>query len=276
MTKLTFAYSPCPNDTFMFEAIYNKRIDTRGIEFEIIHDEVEQLNKAAFQNKYDISKLSFNAYTKLIKDYQLLKSGAALGENCGPVLISKENIPLSELKNKRIAIPGYNTTAYLMLSLALPHVKNTVEIVFSDIEKAILSGEVDAGLIIHETRFTYVEKGLVKLLDVGEYWEETTHSPIPLGGIALKRSLPEDVKKTVSEVLKDSVQYAFDHKGEHMDYIKCHAQEMDPSVMLKHIDLYVNEYSVYLGAAGQKSIQLLVDKLVARGDIKMPQHPLFV
>jgi len=264
--NITFAYSPCPNDTFMFAPIFSGAIDTGDLSFAIVHDEVEQLNKAAFSRKYDVSKLSFNAFTKLTDHYQLLSAGAALGENCGPILVAKGPIPLEELAAKIVAIPGVNTTANLMMSLALPHVSDKVEIVFSDIEAAVLSGAVDAGLIIHESRFTYEAKGLVKLLDVGEYWEQTTNSPIPLGGIAIANDLPAEVKLQVNDILAQSVQYAFDHPKESIHYIKQHAQEMDEAVMYAHIDLYVNNYSKQLGPKGRESIKILFDKIAAAGE----------
>ncbi len=273
---ITFAYSPCPNDTFMFEPIISKRIDTRGINFHIIHDEVEQLNLAAFDRKYDVSKLSFNAFTQLTDTYQLLHSGAALGENCGPILVAKTTIDLDDLEVKQIAIPGINTTANLMMDLAFPNVKNKVEIVFSDIEQAVIDGRVDAGLIIHESRFTYHDKGLVKLLDVGEYWENETHTPIPLGGIAIARDLDTEVKQTINDIIEESVAYAFANPKSGLEYIKRHAQEMDENVMFAHIDLYVNEYSKKLGEKGRKSIMTLFEKLANLGIRNVPVSDVFV
>lgn len=273
---ITFAYSPCPNDTFMFEPIFSGKIDTKGINFKVVHDEVEQLNLAAFDRRYDVSKLSFNAFTKVIDGYQMLQSGAALGENCGPILIAKSPIPLDQLPRKKIAIPGINTTANLMLNLAVPEAIDKVEIVFSDIEEAVLCEKVDAGLIIHESRFTYADKGLIKLLDVGEYWEETTGTPIPLGGIAVARDLPEELKRTISTIIRESVAYAFANPRSGIDYIKEHAQEMDEAVMYAHIDLYVNEYSKSLGSKGRDSINVLIDKLVAKGTLPQPTEELFI
>lgn len=258
--KLKFAYSPCPNDTFMFEPIYSKRIDTLGLDFEIIHDEVEQLNNSAFHRKYDISKLSFNAFAEVSEKYQLLSSGSALGEGCGPILVAKRPIALGDLKDYKIAIPGVNTTANLMMSLALPEVKNKVEIVFSEIESAISEGRVDAGLLIHESRFTYQSNGLQKLLDVGQFWEDETNSPIPLGGIAIARDLPAEIKQKVNKVISDSVHYAFQNPRSGLDYISKYAQEMEEAVMYSHIELYVNEYSKNLGYRGRQSIKTLFEK----------------
>lgn len=273
--NLTFAFSPCPNDTFMFEPIVNNRIDTMGIEFEIVLDEVEQLNLAAQESKYDISKLSFNAFTKLTNYYQLLHSGSALGRNCGPLIISMEDHVPSDLKEITIAIPGEHTTANLLLDIAVPNVKEKKVIVFSEIEEAVHQGKVDAGLIIHESRFTYAQKGLKKIIDLGEYWESEYGLPIPLGGIAIKKDLPEDIKSKVNKVLFDSIQYAFKHPDSGKDYIKCHAQEMDEEVMYQHINLYVNEYSQDLGKEGKASIDFLFEKLLAMGRIEhLPERYL--
>lgn len=255
--KLTLSFSPCPNDTYIFEPIVNKRIDLKGFEFDIKLEDVENLNKAALLKRPDISKISFNAFTKLYNDYQLLDCGSALGTNCGPLLISKNDIHDSEIKNKKIAIPGYNTTAFLLLKYAYPEIHNFEEILFSDIENSIIEGRVDAGVIIHENRFTYQEKGLRKIIDLGSYWEDKTGSPIPLGGIAVRRSLPEIVKKQINSILSESIAYAFDHPKSGMEFIKNHAQEMAENVMLSHINLYVNEFTKNLGQDGKKAIQTL-------------------
>ena len=274
--KVTFAYSPCPNDTFMFEPIFSGRIDTRGIDFEIVHDEVEQLNLSAFGRKYDVSKLSFSTFAKVVGQYQLLNAGAALGKNCGPILVSKKPLQLARAEEYKIAIPGVNTTANLMLSLAVPHAVNKVEILFSEIEEAVLAGTVDAGLIIHESRFTYQSKGLQKLLDVGEYWESQTQTPIPLGGIAVARDLDSKLKGDIDAVIRESVAYAFAHPKSGLTYIREHAQEMDESVMYSHIDLYVNEYSKDLGEEGKKSVATLFQKLGLEEELTASGLPLLV
>lgn len=255
--RLSLAFSPCPNDTFMFEALVNKRIQTDGYDFDIILDDVENLNKAALRHIPDITKLSFNAYTKLYDTYQLLTSGSALGRNCGPLLISKKEITLSEINNISIAIPGFNTTAFLLLKYAFPNILKIKEIVFSEIEKSVLDESVDAGVIIHENRFTYLYKGLKKIVDLGEYWEQNTGFPIPLGGIAIKRSLPESVKKTINLLLKQSINYAFEHPDAGSEFIRSNAQEMDARVIAAHIALYVNEFSRDLGVEGKNAIYTL-------------------
>jgi 1,4-dihydroxy-6-naphthoate synthase len=255
--RLSLSFSPCPNDTFIFEPIVNKKIDLEGLEFDITLDDVENLNKAAINHIPDITKLSFNAFTSLSDHYQLLNSGSALGNNCGPLLISKQKVSLEDIPNLKIAIPGVNTTAFLLLKYAFPKVPYVKEMLFSDIENAVLSGVCDAGLIIHENRFTYHLKGLTKVIDLGEFWEKETGSPIPLGGIVLRRSFDEDLKAKINRILFDSVQYAFAHPDDGMPYIRQHAQEMDEQVMRSHINLYVNEYSKDLGISGKNAVKKL-------------------
>ncbi|MEE9438469.1 MAG: MqnA/MqnD/SBP family protein [Saprospiraceae bacterium] len=257
--KLTFAFSPCPNDTFMFEPIVNNRIDTEGLEFEIVLQDVETLNKAAFDHKHDITKLSFNAFTQMTNWYQLLNSGSALGSNCGPLLVATKPLTKQEIEKAIIGIPGKNTTANFLLSFAYPSVKNKKELVFSEIEAQILNGEIDAGVIIHENRFTYQDKGLIKIKDLGEYWENKTKTPIPLGGIVVSRAFNEGLKSKIDRVVQRSVAYAIAHPESGWDYITCNAQEMDKNVMKSHINLYVNQYSANIGNEGRASIDYLFE-----------------
>lgn len=276
MSKFSFAFSPCPNDTFMFEAIVNKRIDLLGYEFDIHLDDVAQLNQSAAKGKYDISKISYNAYSLLSDQYQLLKSGSALGHNCGPLLIAKREIAKEDLKDYTVAIPGANTTANLLLSLAFPDLVNKKEYIFSEVENALVSGEVDLGLIIHENRFTYKDRGLVKIQDLGEYWESTTQCPIPLGGIAVKRSLPQRVKEDIESILRRSIQFAFDHKDVVQAYVSSHAQEMDKKVMQSHIDLYVNKQSIVLDTQAKEAIERLIKEIKSLYPSRNIQNPIFV
>ena len=256
--KLTLGFSPCPNDTFIFDALVHHKIDTEGLDFEVVFADVEQLNKWAFNRKLDITKLSCNAFTHCVNDYALLDSGSALGNNCGPLLIKKPNTILT--KESKIAIPGKYTTANMLLSIAFPEKQNKVETLFSDIENEVLNGNVDAGLIIHENRFTYQEKGLEKVKDLGEFWEEETGLPIPLGGIVVKRELPLATQHKIERVLRKSVEYAFENPNSSADFVKCHAQEMEKQVLDAHIALYVNDYSISLGDQGRKAVQLLFEK----------------
>ena len=256
--KLTLGFSPCPNDTFIFDALVHHKIDTEGLEFELVFSDVEQLNKWAFQGKLDITKLSYNAFTHCVNDYILLDSGSALGNNCGPLLIKKPNTILT--KESKIAIPGKYTTANMLLSIAFPENQNKVEILFSEIENQVLEGIVDAGLIIHESRFTYKDKGLNKVSDLGEFWETQTGLPIPLGGIVVKNELPFSEQKKIERVLRKSVEYAFKNPNSSADFVKSHSQEMEKEVVNAHIALYVNDYSISLGEKGKNAVKLLFEK----------------
>jgi len=255
--KLTLGFSPCPNDTFIFDAMVHHKIDTEGLEFEVVFADVERLNKWAFEGKLDVTKLSYNAFTNCVDDYVLLDSGSALGNNCGPLLIKKQNTILT--KESKIAIPGKYTTANMLLEIAFPEYKNKIETLFSDIESDVLDGTVDAGLIIHENRFTYQDKGLEKVKDLGEFWEEKTELPIPLGGIVVKRKLSSELQKKIERVLRKSVEYAFENRDSSAEYVKLCSQEMTKEVVDAHINLYVNEFSVSLGSQGREAIVKVFD-----------------
>jgi len=257
--KITLGFSSCPNDTYIFDAMIHHKIDTEGLDFEIFIGDVEELNRKAFNAELDITKISFNAFTRLTNNYFLLDSGAALGENCGPLIIAKESFSLEELSDKKIGIPGINTTANLLMSFAFPQVQDKVEMLFSDIENAILQGKIDAGLIIHESRFTYAEKGLVKLADVGEIWENRTATPTPLGGIIAHHRLGNEVLQKINRILRRSVKYAFENPKSGIDFIRSYAQEMSEEVMYKHIGLYVNDYTISLGEKGRESVLKLFE-----------------
>ncbi len=276
MNKLTIGFSTCPNDTFIFDALVHNKIDTEGLEFEVVLGDVEELNNKAFNGELDITKLSYHAYAHIADKYILLDAGSALGRNNGPLLISKSKAYADEIHDMHIAIPGKYTTANLLLSILSPDIKKKTEYLFSDIEEAVLSNEVDAGLIIHENRFTYEKKGLKKIIDLGEYWEEKTNSPIPLGGIVIKRDLPVDIQKKVNRVLKRSVEYAFENPKSAFPYIKHHAQEMEEEVMYKHIELYVNDFSKDLGEEGKKAINTLYTIAKEKGIINIEQDNIFV
>ncbi len=256
--KLTLGSSPCPNDIFIFDAMLHHKIDTEGLEFEVLFADVEQLNKWSFQSKLDITKLSYHAFTHCVDVYTLLDSGSALGNNCGPILIKKPNTILT--KDSKIAIPGEYTTANMLLGIAFPDYQNTTETLFSEIENNVLEGKVDAGLIIHENRFTYQKKGLEKVKDLGEFWEGKTGLPIPLGGIVVKRELSLLVQQKIERVLKRSIEYALENRDSSSEFIKLYAQEMEKEVVDAHIALYVNSYSVSLGDQGRKAVQLLFEK----------------
>ena len=253
-SKLTLGFSPCPNDTFIFDAMVNGRIDLGEIELEVVLADVEELNRMALAGRLDITKISYNAYAQVHYMYQLLNAGSALGNNCGPLLIAQKNISDEGLKSATIAIPGKNTTANFLMSFADPEAQNKKECLFSDIEKAVLNADVDAGVIIHENRFTFQDKGLIKIADLGEVWEQQTGFPIPLGGIAVHRRLKPHIRKAIDGLMRKSVQFAFDNPEASKDYVKCHAQEMNEAVMRSHIDLYVNNFTLDLGNQGKAAI----------------------
>jgi 1,4-dihydroxy-6-naphthoate synthase len=252
--RLSLGFSPCPNDTFIFDAMVHGRIDTEGLEFDYFLTDVEELNKRALTAAVDITKISYHAYAYVAENYLILDAGSALGHRNGPLLISKRRIGIDELSKLKIAIPGKYTTANLLFSIAWPGVTNKTEYVFSNIEDALLKDEVDAGLIIHETRFTYYKRGLHKLADMGEYWEGLTGLPIPLGAIVIKRDIPEDIALKVNRVVRRSLEYAYKDSFASYDFVAGNAREMDSTVMNNHIKLFVNEYSLNLGSKGREAI----------------------
>jgi 1,4-dihydroxy-6-naphthoate synthase len=276
--ELTLGFSPCPNDCFMFDAIVNRRIDLEGLQLSVRMADVEALNKAAFAREIDVTKLSYHAYAYCAASYVLLDAGSALGRGCGPLLISKRTIASEDVAagNLSIAIPGKYTTANFLLGLAFPAARNKTELVFSAIEPALQDELYDAGLIIHENRFTYEANGLKKVIDLGEFWERETGAPIPLGGIAINRSLPDEAKHSVNRVVRRSVEYAFAHRAASLPFVREHAQEMSEDVMYRHIDLYVNEYSVDLGKDGRRAVEILFEKARATGMIPEVKDDLFL
>jgi 1,4-dihydroxy-6-naphthoate synthase len=276
--KLSLGFSPCPNDCFMFDAIVNRRIDLEGLQFTERLADVEALNTSAFAGDADVTKLSYHAYAYCADKYVLLDAGSALGRNCGPLVISKRPISKDEVAASalRIAIPGKFTTANLLSGLAFPKAQRKTELVFSEIEHALLRGEFDCGVIIHENRFTYEAKGLKKVIDLGEFWETETGAPIPLGGIVVNRMLPDEVKHAVNRVLRQSVEYAFANRSASLPYVRAHAQEMSEEVMYKHIDLYVNEYSIDLGVDGRRAVELLFERARLAGIIPTAGRELFL
>jgi 1,4-dihydroxy-6-naphthoate synthase len=274
--KLTLGYSPCPNDTFIFNAMVHHKIDTEGLEFEVVLGDVEALNQKAFEVDLDITKLSYHAYAYLTNEYVLLHSGSALGNNCGPLLISKSLTAPEDVASKTIAIPGKYTTANFLLSLAFPKATKKEAVLFSDIEKKVLSEKIDLGLIIHENRFTYHERGLQKIMDLGEFWETKTGLPIPLGGIVINRKFPLEIQQKVNRVLRRSVEFALQNPTQTLGYVEQHAQEMSHEVMMQHIGLYVNDYSVDLGERGRKAILYMFDMAQEKGIVPKIEESLFV
>jgi len=274
--QITIGYSTCPNDTFIFDAMVHQKIDTEGLTFLPHLADVEELNKKAFARELDVTKLSYFAYAHCVNDYVLLDAGSALGNNNGPLLISKVKIYPDEINNLRIAIPGKHTTANLLLSTAFPKATNKQEYLFSDIVDVIMSNEADAGLIIHETRFTYQEKGLKKIIDLGEWWETETKLPIPLGGIVVSRNLKPELQQKINRVMRRSVEFAQKNPIASLDYVRQYAKEMNESVMMQHIHLYVNDFTVDLGTFGKRAINTLFDKARANGVIPEFKQSIFI
>jgi 1,4-dihydroxy-6-naphthoate synthase len=275
--KLTLGASPCPNDCFIIDAIVHRRVDLEGLEFDVRLDDVEALNRAAFAGQLDVTKLSYHAFAFCADRFVALNAGSALGRNCGPLLISKRRIDPEEVAGGglAIAIPGQYTTANFLLGFAFPAATNRTEMVFSDIEGAVLSGAADAGVIIHENRFTYGAKGLLKIIDLGEHWEQRTGFPIPLGGIVASRTLPAAVIARVDRVFRRSVEYAFANPEASLPFVREHAQEMSEDVMYQHIRLYVNVYSIDLGVDGQRAVTLLLQHVAEQATTPPLPEQLF-
>jgi 1,4-dihydroxy-6-naphthoate synthase len=256
----TLGFSPCPNDTFIFDALVNNKIDTHGLKFDVRLEDVETLNELAINNILDLTKISYGVLPLILKNYKVLNSGSALGKGVGPLLISKEKISFDEVDGCIIAIPGENTTAHLLFSQAFPDAKNKIFKRYDEIESFVLnSGNKSLGVIIHENRFTYFDKGLQKVVDLGSFWEAKTGYPIPLGGITGKRSIDEKILMKVDSLIKKSIEFAFKNYPLITDYVKMNSREMEPEVMKKHIDLYVNNYSIDLGKDGKNAIEKFMD-----------------
>ena len=262
--KLRIGFSPCPNDTFIFDALVHGKIDTGEIQFEPILEDVETLNEWALEGKLDITKLSFPAFFTARNTYQLLDAGSALGQGVGPLLVSKENTSLTpdQINQRKVLLPGSNTTAHLLFSLAFPAATKKEFLIFSAIEEALQKDSQLLGVLIHENRFTYEKKGLKKIIDLGSFWEENWKVPIPLGGIAIKRSFKHSLKKQLEDWIRSSLALAWTNYPQLSPYVQLHAQEMEEDVMRKHITLYVNDYSQSLGQGGRHAIQVLFEKFL--------------
>lgn len=257
--KYTLGFSPCPNDTFIFDALVNGKIDTGNFEFEVIMEDVETLNRMALSEKLDISKISYGVLSRILPLYKVLNAGGALGMGAGPLLVTSKPTTTGEINEMSVAIPGMNTTAHMLFSIAFPGAQKKKFMVFSSIEDAVLKGEVDAGVIIHENRFTYQQKGLHKVLDLGDYWEQNTGGPIPLGGIVMNRKYDNRIMEEVNRLIMESLLYARKNYPELSDFVKNNSQEMEEQVMRQHIDLYVNDYSLDLGQKGRAAVWQMLE-----------------
>ena len=257
MPVITLAFSPCPNDTFIFYAMTHGKVDTEGITFRYHLADIEALNSLAMNREFQLVKISYHAWLFLREAWTLLDAGSALGYGNGPLLISKRLFTPEQVPGLTVAIPGEYTTAHLLLRIAFPQVREKKIMLFSDIEKAILDDTVDAGVIIHENRFTYQEKGLRKIMDLGAYWEKLTGAPVPLGGIVADNNLGSEIIAKLNRIMRNSVVWGMEHPAETMQFVRDHAQEMDESVMRQHIELYVTGFTVDLGKKGKEAIEIM-------------------
>jgi 1,4-dihydroxy-6-naphthoate synthase len=273
--KLTLGFSPCPNDTFIFDALVNNKIDTEGLEFETVLEDVQTLNQWAIEGRLDITKLSYGVLALVLEKYLVLNSGSALGRGVGPLLISKEEQDALNVEAITIAIPGEHTTAHLLFSLAYPNARNRIFIRYDEIENFVLENK-GLGVIIHENRFTYEAKGLHKIIDLGDYWEKKTGSPIPLGGIVIKKEIDELLQMKIDRLIRRSIEFAYSNYPQLNDYIRIHSQEMNEEVMRKHIDLYVNDYSLNLGDEGKAAVNKLLDVYQQTHNSKLDSNNIFV
>ena len=273
MKPLRLGFSPCPNDTYIFYALTHGKSDTSGLRFaEPLLEDVETLNHWAMEHHLDVTKLSFHALGHVLDEYCLLRSGSALGRGCGPLLVAGKK--LKNLSGKRIAIPGRFTTAALLFRMFAPACTDLIEMRFDLIMEAIRNGSVDGGVIIHEGRFTYGQMGLLCLQDLGQWWEETTGFPIPLGGIAARRSLGPDHLRRIESALRSSLEFASAHPDQCLPYIRSHSQELEEEVVRSHIDLYVNDFSLDLGDDGLAAVAEFLRRGRATGILPQTTMPL--
>jgi len=277
LRTITLGYSPCPNDTFIFYALVHGRIETGGLTFREVLDDVETLNQMARQTRLDMTKVSFHAFAHLRHAYCLLRSGGALGRGCGPLVVARDPYDMKDLRGRTIAIPGELTTAFLLLQIFDPALKEHVRIMpFHRIIGAVKQGETDAGLIIHESRFTYQREGLRQVADLGAWWEQETRLPLPLGCIIARRSLGGVLVQQTDALILESVAYAFSNRQETKDYVRSHSQELEDSVIDRHIQLYVNDYSRDIGEDGISAVQELFRRAAALGIVPLSSQPLFL
>jgi len=275
MRQLSLGYSPCPNDTFIFYGLIHGKVSFPEVMFTEQLEDVETLNQLALQSQLDLTKISYHAFGHLRKDYVLLHSGGALGRGCGPLVVANQMTSMENLRGKKIAIPGQLTTANLLLQLHSEGYEDVLILPFDQIMTAVEQGKVDAGVIIHESRFTYQQHGLKQILDLGQWWENETGHPIPLGGILAKRTLGATLINKIDTALRQSIEYAYDHSQEPQTYIKQHAQELDDNVVRNHIELYVNDFSIDLGEGGIEAVKCLLHRAEERGIIPACELPLF-
>ncbi len=282
--KLTLGFSPCPNDTFIFDALVNGLIDTGDLEFDLVMEDVQTLNELAIAGKIDVTKISYGTLPLVLEHYGLLRSGGALGMGTGPLLIAKFPLPGPAVNQARVAIPGKHTTAHVLFALNFPDAHNKVFMPYNAVEDFVLNSAADLedvrkvqlGVIIHENRFTYERKGLVKISDLGAHWESTTGLPIPLGGIVMRRSLGDTLAARLNTLIAESARYAFARLPVLSDFFRDHAQEMEEEVMRSHIELYVNDFSLDVGVEGEEAVQEFLRIHSALNKIPLGDQPVFM
>lgn len=274
--KLTLGFSPCPNDTFIFDALIHHKVDTEGLDFDVYIADVEELNLMARENRIEATKLSYHAYLHVAQDYLLCKAGSALGRGNGPLLVSRRKIYPDEVADARIAIPGRYTTAAFLLKFAYPNIPEPSCYLFSDIAEVVMTGEADAGVLIHEGRFTYAKQGLRLINDLGQHWEQQTAQAVPLGGIAVSRSIPDNVQQTFSRALSRSVKFAMENPQESYSFVRKHAQEQEENITRQHINLFVNWHTLDLGEDGMAAVNYFMDESKRLNVVKELPEQLFV
>lgn len=272
---LKIGFSPCPNDTFIFDALVNQKMDTGNLHFEPVLEDVQTLNQWALEGKLPVTKLSYGVLPLVTERYKLLNSGSALGSGVGPLLIAKDMLNAQDVNQQTIAIPGKNTTAHLLFSLAFPAAGRKEFLRYDEVENFVLEGK-GLGVIIHENRFTYEAKGLKKIMDLGTYWEQTIGTAIPLGGIVIDKNLPLDVQKQTENLIKQSTALSFEHYPKLSEFITKNAQEMSEDVMRKHINLYVNDFTLQLGEEGKKAVRALMQVYATLNNGKAIPNDFFV
>ncbi|MFP5213586.1 MAG: 1,4-dihydroxy-6-naphthoate synthase [Acidobacteriota bacterium] len=272
---LQLGYSPCPNDTFIFYGLAEGAIDTSPYRFDITLADVEALNQRARLQALDITKVSIHAILHLLENYWLLGAGGAIGRGCGPLVVAREKLTMEELRDRPMAIPGRLTTANLLLQLTSMHRGPLIEMCFDQIMPAIAEGRVDAGVIIHEGRFTYPLLGLNLVLDLGAWWEGETGFPLPLGGIIMKRDLGSETARLVEDKIRESLRFAWKNSDAAWPYIREHAQEMEPDVIRSHIDMFVNDFSLNVGDEGERAVRFMLEAAARQEGLTLPDKPIF-
>jgi 1,4-dihydroxy-6-naphthoate synthase len=274
--KVRIGFSTCPNDTFIFDALVNGKVDVPGLEFVPYLADVEELNQLALRAELDVTKLSYHAFGHVTDRYKLMDSGSALGRGNGPLLVSKNLIDKNQVSELRIAIPGELTTANLLMGIAFPKARNKHHVIFSEIEREVLNGESDLGVLIHETRFTYADHGLILVQDLGKFWEDKTGLPIPLGGIVVRRDWSRDLQMKIQNGIRKSLEFAIANPESSWEYMTTHAQEMDQNILNKHVQTFVNDFSVSLGEEGRKAVESVLDLGNESGLFKKAPKDFFV